>query len=71
MNCLRCKAPMYQSVAGPNPPKATCSGCLQWVDCARCSSCGDVKCLACYNRKLSRAPKRSMGGLPPPQDEEI
>ncbi len=63
MNCLRCGAPMYQVVDPPSPPKATCSGCSNFVDCARCSNpkCGDTKCLRCYN--MTSLPGRS-GRLP-------
>lgn len=54
MNCLRCGSPMY-SVVGPAGNLATCNGCSQYVACARCSSasCGDTKCLKCYNNVLT------------------
>jgi ssDNA-binding Zn-finger/Zn-ribbon topoisomerase 1 len=53
MKCLRCGSPMYR-VQGKDGSKATCAGCSQYVDCAQCSSatCGDTKCLRCYNKAL-------------------
>lgn len=62
---------MY-AVVGPNGPKATCSGCSQYLDCAKCSNakCGDTKCLKCYNKAL--AGQKPAGGSPlVPQDEDI
>ena len=61
MNCLRCRAPMYQVISPPSPPKATCFGCSQFVDCARCSDpkCGDTRCIPCYNK--ARSPGKATG----------
>lgn len=75
MICLRCKSgsPMYQ-VVGQDGAKARCSGCSQWVDCARCSSaaCGDTRCLACYNKALAPgAAKRFTPGQIIPEDQEL
>lgn len=69
--CRRCGSPMY-AVTGPTGARATCSSCSQHVDCARCSSptCGDQKCLPCYNKSLTTQ-KRPPSGPLVPQDEEI
>ena len=63
---------MY-SVVGPNGAKETCSGCSQYLDCARCSNqkCGDTKCLRCYNRALAGPPGPAGGAPLVPQDEDI
>ena len=53
MNCLRDKAPMYRVVNQDQGAKATCSRCCQWTDCAKCSKCGDTRCLGCYNKELA------------------
>jgi hypothetical protein len=71
MICRRCKSTMYRVTAGPNPPKAMCYGCGQWVDCAKCSKCGDTRCLPCYNKAATGTPRRPTGGLPMAQDEDI
>ncbi len=71
MNCLRCGSQMY-SVVGVDGAKATCAGCSQYVDCAKCHSqkCGDVRCLKCYNRALTGArPKPSPSIIP--EDQEL
>ena len=59
MNCLRCASPMYRVVNQDKSAKATCSRCSQWTDCARCSgpTCGDTRCLGCYNKAVSAAGK--------------
>jgi hypothetical protein len=73
MICLRCKSPMYQ-VVGVNGAKETCSGCSQYVDCARCSNaqCGDTKCLSCYNKAVTPgSAKRFTPGQIVPEDQEL
>ena len=47
------EAPAPIGVSGPvqTDAKATCTQCGQWKDCAKCSGCGDTKCLDCYNGK--------------------
>jgi len=65
---------MY-AVVGQNGSKATCSGCSQYLDCAQCSSptCGDTKCLKCYNKALTGPAKPAAGGAPlvSNQDEDL
>ena len=50
---------MYRVINQDLSNRATCSVCCQWVDCAQCSNpkCGDLKCVACYNKAV--APKQS------------
>jgi len=62
---------MY-AVVGPAGSKATCSGCSQYVDCARCerSTCGDTKCLGCYNKALVPGKKISGGPIIPDEAED-
>lgn len=69
MRCFRCGSVMYR-VVGTAGAKATCTGCSQWVDCARCSSeaCGDTKCLGCYNKTLKPAGAPKPSGPPLIQD---
>lgn len=59
MTCLRCAAPMYLVINQDLSNRATCAACCQWVDCAQCSKCGDLKCVACYNKAVSSKPKPS------------
>jgi hypothetical protein len=68
MRCFRCGAAMYRVVNKDQSAKATCTGCSQWIDCAKCSSpnCGDVKCLACYNKR----PTTLTPGAIVPDDQE-
>jgi hypothetical protein len=70
--CRRCGKQMY-AVVGADGPKATCSRCSQYLDCAKCSNpdCGDTKCLTCYNKSM--APGQKVAGGPPlvSQDEDI
>lgn len=57
MICSRDGAQMYRVVNQDQSAKATCSRCNQWTDCAKCSKCGDTRCLGCYNKALSAAGK--------------
>ena len=58
---------MYR-VVGPAGAFATCTGCSQYVECAQCSSpsCGDTKCLKCYNKPKSKP----VSGPIAPEDQE-
>ena len=51
------------------------SGFTQYLDCAQCSSptCGDTKCLKCYNKALTGPAKPAAGGAPlvSNQDEDL
>lgn len=59
MICRRCGAPMYRVVNQDLSNRATCSVCCQWVDCAKCLKCGDLKCVNCYNKSIKSKPKPS------------
>lgn len=66
---------MYAHV-GADGAKETCSGCSQYLDCAKCSNvkCGDTKCVKCYNKAYApksakiNIPKRSTSIIPEDQE---
>ena len=70
--CRRCSKPMY-AVTGPDGPKAMCSGCSQYVDCARCSSaeCGDTKCISCYNKAVAGEKLTPSAPIVPTEDQDL
>lgn len=71
MICQRCGKPMYRVVNADGGSKATCSGCCQFVDCARCAGCGDMRCLGCYNKAALAAGKpKNLRAEPIISDEE-
>lgn len=73
MNCLRCGQTMYRVQNPDGSSKATCSRCSQHVDCARCVSCLNTMCLACYNKAVTAAgqPTRISEGPLVKDDSEI
>jgi len=56
VTCLRCASPMFGIRNPDGSAKGTCSGCSQHLEVARCSKCGDQKCLKCYNKARTVKP---------------